>query len=62
MNESILHRINDAVDRLNMKYGKCSIELDYHDGRIVYFVLTSSSRTNIESSYQGKEAGDGHGK
>lgn len=46
MSNSLIEQITADVTALHITHGKCTVELNYHDGRIVFYVVTSSFRRN----------------
>ncbi|MFA6858061.1 MAG: hypothetical protein WCR31_12730 [Treponema sp.] len=48
METKLLSQIASDVDALHIRHGSCSIELQYHDGRVVFYTLNSSIRKNVD--------------
>ena len=47
MNEKTLAEIGEEISRAGIRHGTCSVDLTFHDGRIVFYVITTSVRRNV---------------
>ena len=47
MNQELLMRLLQDIDRENIRYGSCEVKFTFHDGRIDFYELTTHKRHNM---------------
>lgn len=55
MNESIFSAIRQDIERKSLYYGEIVLSLQYHDGRITSYTITTSERRNCNLMRKGQK-------
>ena len=57
MNAKLMQLIAEDVDRENVKFGSCKIDLVFHDGRITKYLVATTKQKNTSWIYDSIQKG-----
>ena len=55
MNEAIFNSIRQDIERKSLYYGEIVVTLQYHDGRITSYTITTTERRNCNANKKEKK-------
>lgn len=50
MNETLLIQIMNDINNENIRFGTCKVNFTFHDGKIVFYEITTSKKRNVTNS------------
>ena len=55
MNDSTFNAIRQDIERKSLYYGEIALSLQYHDGRITAYTITTTERRNCNANKKEKK-------
>ncbi len=55
MNEELLIQLMKDINDENIRFGTCEIRFTFHDGKIVFYELSTCKRRNVTNSKNVKQ-------
>ncbi len=50
MNEALLFQIMKDINNESIRFGTCEVKFTFHDGKIVFYEISTSKRHNVAIS------------